>query len=97
MTVTAKKEENTCILTVEGRLDTLTAPEFDKAVEEHLDGCEKMVIDMAGVDYISSAGIRSVLKAHHTVGGDNFVLRSLSKNAREIFRMTGFEKALNIE
>lgn len=97
MTINKKTDGTTLCLEVVGQLDTLTAPELENAVEEGIPNCEKLIIDMAGVDYISSAGIRVILQAHHTVGGENFVLRSLTGNVQEIFRMTGFGKVLNIE
>lgn len=97
MTVTANINENICTLTVEGDVDTLTSPDLEKAVEEYAPQCEKMTLDLAGVEYISSAGVRAILKARQIVGGDRFVLKNLQNNVMEIFRITGFAKVLNIE
>lgn len=90
-------EENICTITVEGSIDALTSPELEQEAVAAAQQCEKMIIDMTGVDYISSAGIRIVVKVNHTVGKGNLTLRGLSANVYEIFRMTGFTKYLNIE
>ena len=90
-------EEKTCTLAVEGSIDALTAPELEQAVQAAAGQCDKMILDMSGVDYISSAGLRVVVGANHTVGKGNLTLRGLSPNVYEIFRMTGFTKYLTIE
>ena len=97
MTITQTLNDKTCTLLVEGRIDTLTSAELEQAVNNNAPLCEKLVLDLAGVDYISSAGIRAVLNARKTVGGDNLTLRNLNRNVFEIFKMTGFTKVLNIE
>ena len=90
-------EENTCTIAVEGSIDTLTVPELEQAINAAAPNCGKMILDMSGVDYISSAGLRVVVGANHTVGKGNLTLRGLSTNVYEIFRMTGFTKYLTIE
>lgn len=90
-------EEKTCTITIEGSIDALTSRELEQAVNDAAPQCEKMVLDMTKVDYISSAGLRVVVGANHTVGKDNLTLRGLSDNVMEIFRLTGFTKYLNIE
>lgn len=90
-------EDNTCTVAVEGSIDALTAPELEQAIRAAAPRCERMIIDMSGVDYISSAGLRVVVGANRTVGKDNLTLRGLSANVYEIFRITGFTKYLIIE
>ena len=97
MNITSTTQNNTCTLAVEGSIDTLTAPELEQAVNAAAPSCEKMILDMSGVDYISSAGLRVVVGANHTVGKDNLTLKGLSRNVYEIFRMTGFTKFFTIE
>lgn len=97
MNIEKNFSENTCILAIEGDIDTITAPELDKAVEECAPQCTKLVLDLAGTEYISSAGIRAILKARKTVGGENLFLRNLNNNIMEIIRITGFASSLNIE
>ncbi len=97
MKLHATFEEKTCTIAIEGSIDTLTAPELDREINAALPQCEKMILDMSGVDYISSAGLRVVVGANHTVGKGNLTLKGLSTNVYEIFRMTGFTKYMNIE
>ena len=90
-------EDKTCTIAIEGSIDTLTAQELDRAVNEAAPNCEKMILDMTDVDYISSGGLRVVVGANHTVGKGNLTLRGLAPNVLEIFRLTGFTKYLDIE
>lgn len=90
-------EEKTCTIFIEGSIDTLTARDLEQAVNDAAPDCEKMVLDMTKVDYISSGGLRVVVGANRTVGKGNLTLRGLSPNVLEIFRLTGFTKVLNIE
>ena len=94
-----KKEINgkTCTLMPEGRIDTLTSGELESAVNSAYGECEKLVLDMAAVDYVSSAGIRVIIQAHQTVGKDCFSLKNVSKNVMQLLTMTGFDKVLNFE
>ena len=90
-------EGKDCTIAIEGSIDTLTAGDLEQAVNDAAPQCEKMVLDMSKVDYISSGGLRVVVGANHTVGKDNLILRGLSDNVLEIFRLTGFTKYLNIQ
>lgn len=89
--------EKTCTIVIEGSIDTLTARDLDRAVNEAAPKCEKMILDMEKVDYISSGGLRVVVGANRTVGKGNLILKNLAPNVLEIFRLTGFTKVLNIE
>ena len=90
-------EEKTCIITIEGSIDTLTAGDLEQAVNDAAPQCEKMVLDMTKVDYISSGGLRVVVGANHIVGTGNLILRGAAPNVMEIFRLTGFTKYLTFE
>lgn len=90
-------EEKICTVAIEGSIDTLTAGELEQAVNDAAPRCEKMVLDMTNVDYISSGGLRVVVGANHTVGKGSLTLRGLAPNVMEIFRLTGFTKYLTIE
>ena len=90
-------EEKTCTIKIEGSIDAQTASELEQVVNEVAPRCEKMVLDMSNVDYISSGGLRAVVGANHIVGKGNLTLRGLAPNVLEIFRLTGFTKYLIIE
>ena len=97
MTLNTIFDEKNCTIMIEGSIDTLTARDLDRAVNEAAPKCEKMILDMEKVDYISSGGLRVVVGANRTVGKGNLILKNLAPNVLEIFRLTGFTKVLNIE
>ena len=98
MNIKVTENEKECILAIEGRVDTMTAPQLEEAVAEHADSRDKMIIDLSDTEYISSAGLRVVLIAHREMekkGG--LILRHPSKNVASVFKMTGFSRSLCIE
>ena len=80
-----------------GRLDTITAPTLEKELRSSLDGVTKLVIDMAALEYISSAGLRVLLWAQKAMNaqGEMLVLH-VSDTILEIFEVTGFSDILTI-
>ena len=81
-----------------GRLDTTTAPELEKELKENLDGITVLMIDMAALEYISSAGLRVLLSAQKIMGRQGEMkVTHVSKTIMEIFEVTGFSDILTIE
>ena len=68
MTIDQKKDGSQLVLTVSGRLDTMTAPDLENVIKENLEGVEKLVLDFKDLEYISSAGLRVVLGARKAMG-----------------------------
>ena len=98
MKITVKNEGKVYTLVIEGRIDTLTAPELGKVFNDNAEKADKMIFDMYGVDYILSAGIRAIVSAYKAMGSkDGLVLKGLRNNVLTIIRMTGLEKKLTIE
>lgn len=97
MKINTTFEEKICTITIEGQIETLTAPELEQAINDAAPKCEKMILDMTDVDYISSGGLRVVVGANHKLGKEKFKLKGLAPNVYEIFRLTGFTKYLDIE
>ena len=97
MDIKKEMNGNICTLSPEGRMDTLTSGELEEAVNAACAECEKLVLDMAEVDYVSSAGIRVIIQAHQTVGKDRFSLKNVSKNVMQLLAMTGFDRVLTFE
>lgn len=94
MKLSIKEEKDLSIVTVEGRLDTLTAPELEKQCLELLEGERKnLVLDFSSLEYISSAGLRSVLVVgkKSKANGSNLTLCGLSGLVEEVFNMSGFD------
>lgn len=98
MTIDQKRDGSQLVLTVSGRLDTMTAPDLENVIKENLEGVEKLVLDFKDLEYISSAGLRVVLGARKAMGeGDKFVVRNLCSDVKEIFDITGFSDIITIE
>jgi len=85
-------------LSLGGRLDTTTAPEFEAAVKALPENVTALVIDMEALDYISSAGLRVLLVAQKTMlkKGSMKVVH-INETVMEIFEVTGFADILTIE
>ena len=83
---------------LEGRLDTVTAPELEASLGE-LAGLTKLIIDMAKLVYVSSAGLRVLLAAQKKMdrNGGSMTLRNANEEIKEIFEVTGFDEILTIE
>ena len=89
--------ENTTIK-VSGRLDTTTAPELEAAVDEVIAGTKELVFDFSDLEYISSAGLRVILKAQKTMNAQgNMKLIGVNETIMEVFDITGFIDILTIE
>lgn len=87
------------ILEVTGNLDSNTAPEMSQEVEQHLEAQTKdLVIDFSNVDYISSAGLRVIIKANHILSAANnkVILCGLKDYVREVFDMAGLSNIFDI-
>lgn len=85
-------------LTLEGRLDTVTAPELEAVMKESLDGVKELLLDFTGLEYISSAGLRVLLAAQKTMNKQGEMkLNHVGETIMEIFEVTGFSDILTIE
>lgn len=98
MTITKNLSGSTLTVAVEGRLDTITAPELETTLKSSLDGVTELIIDIEKLDYISSAGLRVLLSAQKTMNGKGKMsVRNVSETVMEIFEVTGFSDILTIE
>ena len=92
MNINIERNSDATILKIEGRLDTTTAPELEKAINDEGEALKNLVLDFKDVNYISSAGLRVLLGAQKkmNVQGSMEVI-SVSEDVMDIFEMTGFE------
>ena len=99
MTITKNLNGTSLEIALEGRLDTVTAPELEDVVKHELDGVNALVMDFSKLDYISSAGLRVLLSAHKIMAGKGGAMKVTNVNeiVREVFEVTGFEDILTIE
>ena len=100
MKVEISHTDNQVMVSIEGRLDTVTSSEFEKTVSPYFTTpAIELVLDCAAMEYISSAGLRVVLMAHKsiTAKGGKFIIRNLNNEVRSVFDMTGFSRILTIQ
>ena len=99
MKIEVSTTDDICILFPEGWVDSTNASELEQSVNAYVDDYDTLVLDLAGVDYISSAGLRVIVSTHKEMAekGGDLILRNLNRNVSDIIRLTGFDKKLNIE
>lgn len=98
MTITKTENGTSLTLNVEGRLDTMTAPELEKEISASTANVNELVIDFTKLEYISSAGLRVLLAAHKNFakkGGMS--ITNVNETVMDIFDVTGFKDILVIK
>lgn len=98
MTIEIKKNATETIIEIVGRLDTITAPALDKTINEDIAGTENLVLDVKGMEYISSAGLRVLLGAQKKMQKiGSMKVTNVCEAVMEVLEMTGFADILVIE
>ena len=98
MTISKQQNGTALTLALQGRLDTVTSPDLEAELKNSLDGVDSLVLDLSGLEYISSAGLRVLLSAHKTMSGrSGMKVTNAGEIVREVFEVTGFSDILNIE
>ena len=98
MTMEIRKNEEAAVIEIDGRLDTTTAPALEKAINVDIGDVKNLVLDLKGMQYISSAGLRVLLSAQkkmQKIGSMKVV--NVCEAVMEVFEMTGFADILVIE
>lgn len=99
MTISETRTEGVVQLTISGRVDTTTSPDLQKGILQAFQKGNTVILDLAGTDYISSAGLRALLIGQKTASskGGAMKLLNVRDSVMEIFTMTGFAQMLTIE
>ena len=98
MTIEKMINGGSATLSVAGRLDTQTAPELEKELDAVLPGLKELTFDMAALEYVSSAGLRVILKAQKAMNTQGSMkLVGVNDSIMEVFDITGFLDILTIE
>ncbi len=99
MNINITRNGNELTVALEGRLDTLTSPDLEEELEDKLDDVEMLIFDFSGLEYISSAGLRVLVGAAQAIDENDgdMVIRNLSVPVRDVFDVTGFSDAFDIE
>ena len=100
LNTTIKNENGDILVILEGKLDTLTAPEFEKELKPILTDAKSLTIDVEKVGYISSAGLRTILAAEQYMEDNDLPdvkIINLNEVVADIFEVTGFDKMVDVE
>ena len=84
-------------VTLEGRLDTITSPQLDEELEGSIEGVKHLIFDMKDLTYISSGGLRVLLKYQTAMKKNGMTVKNVRKEIMSVLNITGFNKFLNIE
>ncbi|MCK9580698.1 MAG: STAS domain-containing protein [Methanoregula sp.] len=99
MDITTVDREGKMVLSVNGRVDTSTAPALEQAINKEIDaGKRKILLDFSGVSYISSGGLRVLLATAKKLKtpGDKFGLCSLTPEVLKVLKLAGFTSIFTI-
>ena len=98
MKINKELKEGNLILSIEGEINSYTAPELEEVIKNDLNGVKSLVFDFKGVEYLSSAGLRVLLVAQKVMNKQGKMsLRNVNKSVMEVFEITGFSNILDIE
>lgn len=97
MTINVYKKDDSTVIAPEGKIDHVTTLEFENTINEAAKDSDKLTLDMAGVEYVSSAALRAILRADNLVqdkGGLTII--NVNQKVMEILKITGISDYLNI-
>ena len=98
MTIEKTLTGSSAVLKIVGRLDTTTAPELEAAIDGCSAGLTDLVLDCSALEYVSSAGLRVILKTQKLMNAQGSMkLTHVNETIMEVFDITGFADILNIE
>lgn len=98
MTIEKTLNGSELTVTLTGRLDTTTAPQLEAELKQSVSGVEKLTLDFAALEYLSSAGLRVLLAAQKVMNKQGeMVIKNVNETIAEIFEVTGFSEILTIE
>jgi len=98
MTIEKIQNGSELIIKLDGRLDTITAPNLEEELKSCLEGINSLVFDLAKLEYVSSAGLRTLLMAQKTMNRlGSMKIINVCEEVQEIFDITGFSDIFTIE
>ena len=98
MNIVKTRENDKMVLSLEGRLDTMTAPALEAEVKGFIDGVKELVFDFEKLEYVSSAGLRVLLASQKIMSKQgSMCIRHVNEVIMEVFEVTGFSDILTIQ
>ena len=97
MMIEIKKNAEETVIEIVGRLDTTTAPALDKTINEDIGETKNLILDLKGLEYISSAGLRVLLSTQKKMSKNGaMIVKNVCAEIMEVFEITGFADILTI-
>lgn len=99
MNIIKKYDEKELILSIEGRIDTITSKDLEKEIDNEFGKFNSLTMDFTDLNYISSAGLRVLIVTQKKLKKEDipFSIKNVNDAVGEIFKMSGFDKILRIE
>jgi anti-anti-sigma factor len=98
MNINKNLDGNKLVVILEGRLDTTTAPQLEAELKASLNLVSELELNFAGLEYLSSAGLRVILAAQKVMNKQGkMVIKNVNSTIMEVFEVTGFVDILTIE
>lgn len=100
MEVNVIKQNCEIVVTIVGRIDTVSSPQLEKSIQPYLSEIGiTLIFECEKLDYVSSSGLRVILMAHKQISakGGKFILRNLTPEVRSVIDLTGFSRIINIQ
>ena len=98
MLIEIKKNVEETTIEIVGRLDTTTAPSLDNTINECIADTRNLILDLKGLEYVSSAGLRVLLSAQKKLQKEGSMkIKNVCDSVMEVFEITGFADILTIE
>jgi anti-anti-sigma factor len=99
MKITVEQAATEVVVKVEGRIDTYTTEEFEKVLMQTIDEADAIRVDFTDVEFISSAGLRTLLNGQKQVDEEDkeMVIYNINEIVESVFTSTGFMNVLEIE
>ena len=96
MNITRNQEGTTLTIKLDDRLDTVTAPQMDAELKDGLDGVETLIWDFSNLEYITSAGLRTLMNAQRKMYNNKGDMKILHANAtvKGVLELTGLDDML---
>jgi anti-anti-sigma factor len=97
MEVTTRTAGHVTVFAIVGKLDSITSPQAQQALDAVLaGGVKKLAVDFTALDYVSSAGLRVLLSAAKKLGAGGLRMYGLNQSVREVFDISGFSAILPV-
>lgn len=97
MNISTKIENTTLSIFLEGRLDTMTAPQLERVLKKEINDITELIFDFTGIEYVSSAGLRVLLAAQKVMNRQgSMTIKHVNETVMDVFEVTGFSEILDI-